>query len=55
MTTDMYKNTHWIYTDSSIFELIISEEDQDIWKVYLNKQAFDASLRFVKVDLHAAR
>ena len=50
MTVDNVKNTFWIYTDSSIFELIVSREDRDVWKLYLEKQQFDTALQYVKVD-----
>ncbi|CAB4425152.1 unnamed protein product [Rhizophagus irregularis] len=48
MTVDHVKNTFWIYTDSSIFELIVSKEDRDVWKLYLEKQQFDTALQFCK-------
>ncbi|CAI2181674.1 1175_t:CDS:10 [Funneliformis geosporum] len=48
MTVDNVKNTFWIYTDSSIFELIVSKEDRDVWKLYLEKQQFDTSLQYCK-------
>jgi len=48
MTVDNVKNTFWIYTDSSIFELIVSREDRDVWKLYLEKQQFDTALQYVK-------
>ncbi|RIA95939.1 Pep3/Vps18/deep orange family-domain-containing protein [Glomus cerebriforme] len=48
MTVDNVKNTFWIYTDSSIFELIVSKEDRDVWKLYLEKQQFDTALQYCK-------
>ncbi|CAG8481720.1 2636_t:CDS:10 [Diversispora eburnea] len=48
MTVDNVKNTFWIYTDCSIFELIVSKEDRDVWKLYLEKQMFDTSLQYCK-------
>lgn len=52
IATDVSKKTFWIYTDASIFELSVTEEDQDLWKVYLDKQAFDTALKFAKVRKH---
>jgi tetratricopeptide (TPR) repeat protein len=40
--------TYWLYTDSSIFELSVTEEDQDLWSVYLDKQAFESALKYTK-------
>ncbi|CAJ0645140.1 10378_t:CDS:10 [Entrophospora sp. SA101] len=48
MTVDTVKNTFWVYTDSSIFELIINKEDRDVWKLYLEKQKFDIALKYCK-------
>ncbi|CAG8467025.1 8972_t:CDS:10 [Ambispora gerdemannii] len=48
MTVDTVKNTFWVYTDSSIFELIITKEDRDVWKLYLDKQMFDTALTYCK-------
>jgi len=50
MTVDTVKNTFWIYTDLSIFELIITREDRDVWRLYLDRQAFDTALQYCKVS-----
>ena len=42
------RKTYWLYTDSSIFEFTITDEDQDLWQVYLDKQSFDSALKFAK-------
>lgn len=48
LATDIMNKTIWLYTQSSIFELSVAEEDQDLWKVYLEKQSFDAALKYTK-------
>ncbi|CAG8443250.1 6027_t:CDS:10 [Acaulospora colombiana] len=48
MTVDNVKSTFWIYTDSSIFELIVTKEDRDVWKLYLEKQQFDNAIQYCK-------
>ncbi|KAF0458989.1 vacuolar protein sorting protein 18 [Gigaspora margarita] len=48
MAVDSVKNTFWIYTDGSIFELIVAKEDRDVWKLYLEKQQFDTALQYCK-------
>ncbi|CAG8471874.1 10031_t:CDS:10 [Dentiscutata erythropus] len=48
MSVDSVKNTFWIYTDSCIFELIVTKEDRDVWKLYLEKQQFDTALLYCK-------
>ncbi|CAG8549918.1 24581_t:CDS:10 [Cetraspora pellucida] len=48
MAIDSVKNTFWIYTDCTIFELIVAKEDRDVWKLYLEKQQFDTALQYCK-------
>lgn len=48
---DPSRKTYWIYTDASIFELVVREEDRDVWRVYLERGAHDAALRYVKTPL----
>lgn len=60
LTTDVLNKTIWLYTQSSIFELSVAEEDQDLWSVYLEKQSFEAALKYTKTPkqrslVHAAQ
>ncbi|KAG0263918.1 hypothetical protein DFQ27_001570 [Actinomortierella ambigua] len=48
MTVDATSNTFWIYTDCSIFELIITREDRDVWTLYLEKKQYDMALQYAK-------
>lgn len=43
------RKTYWAYTDQSLFELIVGNEDRDIWKINLQKENFDVALRYAKV------
>lgn len=45
---DQERKTYWVYTDSSIFELVVRQEDRDIWKVYLDRNNHEQALRFAK-------
>lgn len=47
---DIARQTYWIYTDASIFELVINDEDRDIWKIYLERGAHESALRHVKTE-----
>lgn len=51
MSVDTSKNTFWIYTGWSIFELIITKEDRDVWTLYLDKKQYDTALQYTKVLL----
>ncbi|KAJ3332896.1 hypothetical protein HDU76_012696 [Blyttiomyces sp. JEL0837] len=50
MTLDSIKNTFWIFTSQSLFELLITEEDRNIWKIYLKRHDFDAALSYSKTE-----
>lgn len=45
---DVTKQTYWIYTDASIFELVLRDEDRHVWRVYLDRGSFDTALKYAK-------
>jgi len=49
MTVDTTKNTFWIYTQLSLFELVVTKEDRDVWTLYLEKKQYDMALQYAKV------
>lgn len=49
LTADPVRKTYWVYTDQSLFELVVGNEDRDVWKVYLERERFDAALKYTKV------
>ncbi|KAJ3569421.1 hypothetical protein NP233_g5052 [Leucocoprinus birnbaumii] len=49
MSADPVRRTYWVFTNQSLFEIVIGNEDRDVWKVYLEKGQFDTALRFSKV------
>ncbi|KAF8213189.1 Pep3/Vps18/deep orange family-domain-containing protein [Mycena galopus ATCC 62051] len=42
------RKTYWVYTDQSLFELVVDNENRDVWKIYLQKGQFDVALRYAK-------
>ncbi|KAG5647608.1 hypothetical protein DXG03_008961 [Asterophora parasitica] len=48
LASDPVRRTYWVFTDQSLFELVVSNEDRDVWKIYLEKQQFDVALRYTK-------
>jgi hypothetical protein len=53
MSVDTTKNTFWIYTGWSMFELVITKEDRDVWTLYLEKKQYDLALQYTKVYIPA--
>ncbi|KAF5312904.1 hypothetical protein D9619_003136 [Psilocybe cf. subviscida] len=48
LAADPVRRTFWVYTDQSLFELVVANEDRDVWKIYLEKGQFDTSLKYAK-------
>jgi len=49
LAADPVRKTYWVYTDQSLFELVVGNEDRDVWKVHLDKGQYDTALRYSKV------
>ncbi|KAI6376527.1 hypothetical protein MCOR25_002739 [Pyricularia grisea] len=46
LCVDLQKNTFWLFTAQEIFEIVVRDEDRDIWKIMLQAQRFDAALQY---------
>lgn len=46
LCVDLQKNTFWLFTAQRIFEIVVRDEDRDIWKIMLQQQQFDAALQY---------
>lgn len=49
LAADPVRRTYWVYTDQSLFEIVVGNEDRDVWKIYLEKAQFEVALRYAKV------
>ncbi|KAF9462106.1 Pep3/Vps18/deep orange family-domain-containing protein [Collybia nuda] len=49
---DPARKTYWVYTDQSLFELVVGNEDRDVWKIYLEKGEYEIALRYAKTAGH---
>jgi hypothetical protein len=45
---DQQKNTFWLFTTQEIFEIVVTDEDRNVWKVMLKTEHFDAALRYAR-------
>ncbi|KAI2630675.1 Pep3/Vps18/deep orange family-domain-containing protein [Hypoxylon sp. NC1633] len=43
---DQQKNTFWLFTTQEIFEIVVRDEDRDIWRIMLQRQQFDIALQY---------
>ncbi|MCJ1283008.1 hypothetical protein MMC26_002335 [Xylographa opegraphella] len=43
---DQKKNTFWLFTKQEIFEIVVNDEERDVWKIMLKDQKYDAALHY---------
>ncbi|KAL2752730.1 hypothetical protein ACRALDRAFT_1036977 [Sodiomyces alcalophilus JCM 7366] len=48
MCVDLQKSTFWLFTSQEIFEIVVRDEDRNIWQIMLDMQQFDAALQHAK-------
>lgn len=48
LLSDQKKNTFWLFTTQEIYEIVVTEEDRDVWKVMLAAQKFDRASRYAR-------
>ncbi|OBZ89341.1 Vacuolar protein sorting-associated protein 18 [Choanephora cucurbitarum] len=48
MVVDNIKRTYWIYTNDAMYELVIKDEDRDVWRLYLLKGQYGTALHYCK-------
>ena len=46
LLADYKKNTFWFFTNKAIFEIVVRDEDRDIWKVLMKRQKFEEALQY---------
>lgn len=49
LVKDDQRGTFWIATTQSLYEIIVSEEDRNIWKIYYDRKQFKEALAIAKV------
>jgi vacuolar protein sorting-associated protein 18 len=50
LVSDLKKNTFWLFTTQEIFEIVVTDESRDIWKILLKQQQFEAASQFAKTS-----
>ncbi|CCF45967.1 vacuolar membrane protein pep3 [Colletotrichum higginsianum] len=48
LSVDLQKNTFWMFTAQEIFEVVVRDEDRNIWQIMLKLRQFDAALQHAK-------
>lgn len=50
IAADPIQETYWIYTTAAIYEMVIKNEDKDVWQLYLDKKEYDMALEYCKTS-----
>lgn len=45
---DQKKNTYWLFTTHDIFEIVVTDEDRDVWRIMLKNQQFGRASHYAK-------
>ena len=48
LVADQKKGTLWLITAQEIFEIVVNNEDQDVWRIMLKRGEFDAALNYAR-------
>ncbi|KAF8321357.1 hypothetical protein DL93DRAFT_2073232 [Clavulina sp. PMI_390] len=54
ITADPVEKTYWIYTNSSLLEVQISQEDRDVWRIQLKRENHEVALQFARTPAQRA-
>ena len=52
LLADQKKNTYWLFTNQDIFEIVITDEDRDVWKIMLKNQQFSLASKYARTAAH---
>lgn len=50
LSVDLQKNTFWLFTTEEIFEVVVRDEDRNVWQIMLRMQQFDTALRYARTQ-----
>ncbi|RGP69928.1 vacuolar sorting-associated 18 like [Fusarium longipes] len=50
-SVDMQKNTFWLFTSEEIFEIVVRDEERNIWEIMTKLQLFEPALQHARTPL----
>ncbi|KAG8532175.1 uncharacterized protein KY384_003815 [Bacidia gigantensis] len=48
LLADQKKSTFWLFTAREIFEIVVTDEDREVWKIMLKRQQFSLASQYAK-------
>jgi vacuolar protein sorting-associated protein 18 len=50
LCSDPKKSTFWVFTPAEIHEVVVTDEERDLWKILLEDGSFDKAMRYAKTN-----
>ena len=50
LSVDLQKNTFWLFSTDEIFEIVVRDEDRNIWEVMMRLRQFEPALQHAKTQ-----
>lgn len=50
LCSDPKKSTFWVFTSAEIYEIVVTDEERDLWKILLKEKSFEKATRFAKTN-----
>ncbi len=48
LLADRKKNTFWLFTKQEIYEIVVTDEDRNVWEIMLNEGRFDLASHYAR-------
>lgn len=48
LCADPHNSTYWVYTTENIYEVVVNDEDREIWKTFLENENYEEALRLAR-------
>lgn len=48
LCADPHNSTYWVYTTENIYEVVVNDEDREIWKTFLENKHYEEALRLAR-------
>lgn len=48
LCSDSHNSTYWAFTTENIFEIVVTDEDREIWKTFLDNRNYEEAIRLAK-------
>lgn len=48
LCADPHNSTYWAYTTENIYEVVVNDEDREIWKTFLENKNYEEALRLAR-------